>query len=324
MLQFFLFLLFLPLALAATSTTPKPVDSLPEEPIYFHKPITNRRTFNDFLLSNANVGRADLFFCVVITPLVSITPPVDPEEFVLSGLNFDAVVEPLPTPLQRQFWSVGGCETNFSVAETVAEVTKAQKLLVLRVADVFPESWQLLHPRVKGKRFVFLQFAAVLGPGPDSLDAAPLKLPADLTGVAGVVLGFVEGGSSEDNADDRYWFYHFEQMAAHLAVPPLDVVPVKVVALNGLYLTRSTVQDIGNCSQATGFLHYLNPRDTVRLNVYSYRKRIELYKFLGRYNIWAISDFYSPNFLVDGAGRFRELPSSLWLALVFLAVCAGI
>lgn len=287
------------------------IDALPQEPIFFHKPISDPILFKDFLGSNANIGRAELNFCTLITHLkpwhpnsTTTTPSTDQTE----------PSTPSPDVLELNFWTLGDCNNNFTLHSAVQQVSKVRKFLILKLDELYEDTWPGLLAVIQQRPFILVQWPIVAGPGPDSMVWEPVKLPADLRGLQGVVLGFLEGSASVDNYDDRYWYYHFDQMASRMDSAPLDVVPTKLVAFNGLYLTRSTAPDIGNCSRATGFLHYLNPRDTVRLNVNSYRRRIEVYGMRGRYNVWAISEFYSPNFR-SRAGRVGGVAGGLLVVM---------
>lgn len=274
------------------------IAALPREPIFFHKLITDPNLFDDFLASNANMGRAELNFCTLITHLKPWTNSTSTSTQSPVTDPFTPTTEPSPV-LELTFWTVGDCNNNFTVTSAVQRVaqSKAEKFLILQLNELHGNTWRGLLAVVRNRPFILVQWPVVAGPGPDSMVLEPLRLPTeDLRGLAGVVLAFLEGSASVDNYDDRYWYYHYDQMATHLDSAPLQVVPTKLVAFNGLYLTRSTAPDIGNCSRATGFLHYLNPRDTVRLNVNAYRRKIEMYGMRRRFNVWAISEFYSPNF----------------------------
>lgn len=283
--------------------------NLPTDPIFFQKSITDHRQFEDFLLSNANIGRADIQVCLHI-----YAPPKKTEalnelrsnprsENTDLGTTAEDVFVSAWTPhgvQENPSWVVGNCNNNYSLETAIQEVTAAKKFLILRVVEMFDIAWPYLHNLVKKKKFILINWPIIMGPGSDSAYMKVVQVPADLSGVQGVLLSYREGTSMQDHEDDRYWYYHYEQMAAAIESTPLVQIPVKLVAFNGLYLTRSSASDISNCTRATGFFHYLNDKDTVRLNSRAYKRRIEAYSMIHRYNIWAISEFISPDFNTGG------------------------
>lgn len=280
--------------------------SLPTDPIFFQKPITDHRQFEDFLLSNANIGRAEIEVCLhIYAPpkknealQEALHPNYQSENGEASPTTEDESVS-MWTPhgvQENPSWVVGNCNNNYSLKAAIQEVTAAKKFLILKVVEMFDIAWPYLHDLVRKKKFILINWPIIMGPGSDPAYMKAVQVPADLSDVHGVLLSFREGASMQDHEDDRYWYYHYEQMAAAIESAPLVKVPVKLVAFNGLYLTRSSASDISNCTVATGFFHYLNDKDTVRLNSKAYKRKLEAYSMIHRYNIWAISEFISPDF----------------------------
>lgn len=344
-----LFLLLFPLLCVPGLPTTLNEQGLPKDPIFFQKAITESRQFEDFLLSNANIGRAEVELCLNVLAPDRPRPPPPTAGPEIDGQRTDDptatsqasssstnrakqwrqqgnpstetpeydMTTATPHGVEEQHsWAVGSCSNNYSVQNVIEEVTAAQKFLILKITEMVDEAWPYLHKLVAKRRFIILNWPIVMGPGSDVAYMDVVDVPRRLRDVHGVLLSYREGTSTQDNEDDRYWYYHFEQMAAALESSPLKDVPIKLVAFNGLYLTRSTASDLGNCSRATGFLHYLNDKDTVRLNSHLYKRRIESYRMISRYNIWAISEYISPNFNSAGEEGDGVLWRGLWLVLV--------
>lgn len=309
---FKIFLFFLFLIPSTTSASKLTNRDLPLDPIYFQKPITDQRQLEEFLLSNANIGKAEIHVCLSLPPPSNQTDRVkrqddpvvsSPEPEITSPAPKATEIEttkkpPPPPPVQDDtpWWAVGSCHNNYTVKTIILEVTLAKKFLILKVIDMFDAAWPSLHTLVRSQRFILINWPIVLGPGSDSVYMKVVDVPKDLTDVQGVLLSFREGNSAQDNEDDRYWYYHFEQMADAMESRAIKPIPVKIVAFNGLYLTRSSASDLSNCTRATGFFHYLNDKDTVRLNALDYKRRLADYEMTKKYNIWAISEFVPPDF----------------------------
>lgn len=304
------------------------VHGMPKEPIFFQKLITDPHRFDDFLVSNANIGRADVQACISVIPSYTgspttstptpsaepvTTPPPIPEDATTSTVtpspsgrfraraiedgereattDDDIVTSGVEETAQ---WVVGDCANNYEVQDVIYGATTAKKYLILKISGIYEFTWPFIHKLVKNKRFILLQWPIVVGPASEA--NFDIHVPSEVEGLHKVVLTFLEGTTMQDNEDDRYWYYHYEQMGAVMNMPPINTIPVKLIAFNGLYLTRSTAPDLANCSFATGFLHYLNDKDTVRLNPRAYKRRIQAYNMINRYNIWGISEFISPDF----------------------------
>lgn len=324
------------------------VHGMPKEPIFFQKLISDPHRFEDFIVSNANIGRADVQACLSVikpytgsptpptpTPPVTTPPPI-PDDLITS------TVTPNPSPgfrareieeLERAattddrvtngveetaHWVVGDCANNYAVQDVIDGATTAKKYLILKMSGIYEFTWPFIHKLAKHKRFILLQWPIVVGPASDA--DFDIHVPSEVEGLQKVVLTFLEGTNMQDNEDDRYWYYHYEQMGAVMNMAPINTIPVKLIAFNGLYLTRSTAPDLANCSLATGFLHYLNDKDTVRLNARAYKRRIEAYRMNNRYNIWGISEFISPDFNSGwkNGGQWGMVIVVVWVSLMGL------
>lgn len=316
---------------------------MPKEPIFFQKPITNPHRFDDFLVSNANIGQADVQACIsVITPpytgsstsSTSIPPPLPTEKdiktstaspppsgrFKVRALEDDETKATTDDGIvtngveETVQWVVGDCDNNYAVQDVIDGATTAKKYLILKMSGIYEYTWPFLLKLAKKKRYILLQWPIIVGPASEA--TFDIHKPGDVEGLQGVVLSFLEGTTMQDNEDDRYWYYHYEQMGAVMLMSPINKIPVKVIAFNGLYLTRSTAPDLANCTFATGFLHYLNDKDTVRLNSRAYKRRIEAYHMIHRYNIWGISEFISPDF---NSGRKNVGQGVMVIILVWMS-----
>lgn len=221
---------------------------------------------------------------------------------------------------ESMVWVVGSCSNNYSVKDVIDGTTTAKKYLILKLSELYEATWPYLHRSVHRKRFILLQWPMVVGPGSEASALNSMYMPIDLSGIQGIVLSYLEGTTMQDNEDDRYWYYHYEQMGVVLDADAMRTVPVKLVAFNGLYLTRSTAPDMANCTHANGFYHYLNDKDTVRLNARAYKRRIEAYSMINRYNIWAISEFISPDFNMGNRGMASPFNSIMGVVLVIIPI----
>lgn len=267
--------------------------SLPEDPIFFQALIRDRATFDNFLLSNANIGRAQVTCCrPPKPPNPNITgPPAEPTKNPVS----EAIFFSAPT-LPPPYWVVGDCLNDFRATDVIRRVIGAGKVIMLWVTDLCDNEWDVLYNQVNELSSVLIYWNIAIGPGVGAFDLMPLQVPENAAGLQGVVLGFLEGISVSDNEDDRYWDYHFEQMATLMNKYPLANITTKLISFNGLYLARSLANSIENCTQADGFFHYINSKDMIRLMPRYYRQKLESYGFQKAYNIWGVTEFFAPDF----------------------------
>lgn len=303
--------------------------TLPVDPKFFQNLVRDRDTFDNFLLSNANIGRAQVNCCrppKPPNPNITSPPPQPTEEPAPEQRNMEK--EPITesaaiffqdktTTIPSPYWVVGECLNDFRVADVIRRVVGGGKVIMLWVNDLCDDEWDVLYNQVVEQKSILIYWNIATGPGVGSFDVSPMKVPENAAGLPGVVLGFLEGTSVADNEDDRYWDYHFDQMAALMSTYPLSNITTKLIAFNGLYLARSLAETIGNCSKATGFFHYINNKDMVRLLPRYYQRRLEAFGFRSAYNIWGVSEFFAPDF--SGTERITGFKVPLIVVLIQLS-----
>lgn len=293
------------------------ISALPDDPIFFQNLILDRPIFDNFLISYANLARAPVKCCLPpMPPNPNITGPPMPSTD--NGENDTMLFKSLDfyqSSIPPAFWVVGDCSNDFQVEEVIRRVIGARKYIMLWVNELCDTFWDILYDQVKEKPSILIYWNIASGPGVGSPDLMPLTVPENTIGLETVVLGFLEGLAIDDNDDDRYWDYHFDQMFNLMSTYPLTNITTKLVAFNGLYLSRSLAETVGNCSQANGYFHYINNKDIIRLMPRFYRQKLEQYGFKKTYNIWGVSEFFRPDF--KGASSVLEY-RTFWIVVLVL------